>query len=232
MATTEQRSHAQLVTEDRQTGVVVTLTNGDRGNYLGLDELHDLGVIIDHAQDAGKRWLAFRQKGRDFCLGRAPEATGPAVRNALIGTVQRLQSLDLLTVAAADGGCTGFGVGLFALTDLSLATERTWFQFPEILDGAAPAIVASWLYDRVPLKQGLYWTATGARFTADDAVRFGLATLVVPQDQLKATMERTLAVLDQINPEQLRKDKSVALAMSATARDLTVRRAMAMQWFR
>lgn len=232
MATTERRGRAELVTEERETGVIVTLTNGEEGNYLGLEELQTLGAIIDRAEAGGKRWLALRQRGRDYCLGRSPEASGPAVRDALLGAVQRLQSLDLLTVGAADGGCVGFGVGVFALTDLSLATDRTWFQFPEILSGAAPAIVASWLYDRVPLKQGLYWTATGARFSADDALRFGLATLVVPPEELEATLERTLATLDRINPEQLRKDKSVALAMSAAPRDLAVRRAMALQWFR
>lgn len=231
MATTT-AGRAALEIVDRSTGVVVTLTNGDRGNHLGLEELEELASALESAEAAGKRWVLLRQEGRDFCLGRAPDASGPAVRDALLGTVQLLQRLDLLTVAAADGGCVGFGVGLFALTDLSLATDHTWFQFPEILHGPAPAIVASWLYDRVPLKQGLYWTATGARFTAEEALRFGLATLVAPPEELTSVTERLLATLDDLDAEQLRKAKSAALAMSAAPNDLTVRRAMALQWFR
>lgn len=231
MTTTEQRD-TQLVIEDRGEGLSLTLVAGDQGNYLGLEELTALTAALERAEASGKRWVLLQQRGRDFCLGRAPEISGPEVRDALIGVVQRMQKLELITVAAADGGCVGFGVGLFALNDVSLASDRAWFQFPEILHGAAPAIVASWLYDRVPYKQGLYWTLTGAKFEAQEALDFGLATRIVPADQLPAATEETLALLDGIPQEQLRKNKGAARVMSAAPRDLALRRAVAVQWFR
>lgn len=221
----------RLEFEEEGQGVIVTLASGDAGNYLSVDDLAVLGSVLDKAEETGKRWLLVRQQGRDFCLGRAPGQGGEDTRKALIGFVQRLQSLELITVAAADGGCAGFGVGLFALADISIATERAWFQFPEILHGPAPAIVASWLYDRVPYKQGLYWTVTGSKFGADDARHYGLASRVVGNESLAAVASETTRLLESLAPQALRNGKSVARAMSAAPPDLAVRRDMALKWF-
>jgi enoyl-CoA hydratase/carnithine racemase len=222
---------ATLEFDDRGTGLAITLASGDDGNYLSVADLSVLGSELQKAEQTGKQWVLFSQRGRDFCLGRAPGPAGEETRQALIGFVQRLQSLELLTVAAADGGCAGFGVGVFALADISIAAGTAWFQFPEILHGPAPAIVASWLYDRVPYKQGLYWTVTGARFDAEDACRFGLASRVVPAADLAATAKETVRALSELSPAAVHNAKSVARAMSTAPPDLAVRRSMALKWF-
>lgn len=222
---------AKLEFDERGEGVIVTLASGDAGNYLGVEELDVLAARLRGAEESGKRWVLLRQQGRDFCLGRAPGPSGETQRKALIGFAQRLQALELITVAVADGGCVGFGVGMFALADISIAAESAWFQFPEILHGPAPAIVASWLYDRVPYKQGLYWTLTGEKFTSADAYAFGLASRVVPAADLPAAAERTIATLDSLDPKAMRNAKTVAQAMSAAPPDPAVRRNMALKWF-
>ena len=223
---------AKIDVEERDEGVAITLLSGDTGNYLGVEELAQLTSVLDQAEQNGKRWILIRQQGRDFCLGRAPGGGGPDTRAALIGFVQRWQSAELLTVAAADGGCAGFGVGVFALADISVASDGTWFQFPEILgNGSYPAIVASWLFDRVPYKQALYWTVTGAKFTAADAYQFGLASVVVPAAGLPGRADEIVTGLESVSAKALRDGKSAAQAMSAAPRDLAVRRSMALKWF-
>jgi enoyl-CoA hydratase/carnithine racemase len=223
---------AKLEIDERGDGVAITLAGGDTGNYLGTEELGILSSALGRAEESGKRWVLLAQKGRDFCLGRAPEEGGEELREALIGFVQRMQALELITLAAADGGCAGFGVGLFALTDISVAANGCWFQFPEILHGPAPAIVASWLYDRVPYKQGLYWTMTGSKFDSGDAHRFGLASKVVPAAELAGAAQEAIDVLESLSPDAVRNAKSAARVMSAAPQDLAVRRAMALKWFR
>jgi enoyl-CoA hydratase/carnithine racemase len=223
---------AKIDVEERDEGVAVTLLSGDTGNYLGVEELDQLASVLDRAGDSGKRWVLIRQQGKDFCLGRAPGDGGEATRKALIGFVQRWQSAELITVAAADGGCAGFGVGVFALADISVASDGTWYQFPEILGNRSyPAIVASWLFDRVPYKQALYWTVTGAKFTAADAYQFGLASLVVPAAGLASQADEIVTGLESVPAKALRDGKSAAQAMSAAPRDLAVRRSMALKWF-
>jgi len=222
---------AKIEVEERGDGTVVTLASGDAGNYLGVEELDALSSRLRSAEDSGKRWVLLRQHGRDFCLGRAPGPTGEDTRKALIGFVQLMQAIDLVTVAAADGGCAGFGVGLFALADISIAADGAWFQFPEILHGPAPAIVASWLYDRVPYKQALYWTMTGEKFGSADAYQFGLASRITPASALRAAERQTIETLDSLSGEAIRNCKSAARVMSSAPPDLAVRRALALKWF-
>jgi enoyl-CoA hydratase/carnithine racemase len=222
---------AKLEFGEEGEGLTITLASGDDGNYLGVEELDVLAARLRSAEEAGKRWVLLRQHGRDFCLGRASGPGGEETRKVLIGFVQQLQAMELITVAVADGGCVGFGVGMFALADISIAAEGAWFQFPEILHGPAPAIVASWLYDRVPYKQALRWTLTGARFSAADAYMFGLASQVVPTAELPAAARETTDLLDGLSVAAIRNCKSVAQAMSSAPRDLAVRRAMALKWF-
>lgn len=222
---------AKLGFDEREQGLVITLASGDQGNYLGLEELDVLTARLRDAEESGKRWVLLRQEGRDFCLGRAAGPGGEATRKALLGFVQYLQSLELITVATADGGVCGFGVGLFALADISIAADGAWFQFPEILHGPAPAIVASWLYDRVPYKQALHWTLTGARFTAPDAYQFGLASRVVAAADLAAAASQTIDTLASLSLAAIRNCKGAAQVMSSAPRDLAVRRALALKWF-
>lgn len=217
---------------DQGDGIVVTLQSGDQGNFLGKRELATLTATLDRAEETHKRWVLFEHQGRDLCLGRATSAERSPARGELIGFVERLQSAGVLTIAASDGGSVGFGVGLFALADISLASERAWFQFPEILHGTAPAIVASWLYDRVPYKQGLYWTLTGSRFEAREAVQFGIGTKVVAEGQLARTVAETLTVLDGLDADQLTRDKTAAQVFRGMPHDLASRREVALRWFR
>jgi enoyl-CoA hydratase/carnithine racemase len=222
---------AKLEFDDQGDGLVVTLASGDAGNYLGVEELDVLGARLRSAEESGKRWVLLRQHGRDFCLGRAPGPAGEETRKVLISFVQQMQAMELITVAAADGGCAGFGVGLFALADISIAADGAWFQFPEILHGPAPAIVASWLYDRVPYKQALYWTLTGERFSSGDAYQFGLASRIVPASKLAGTAQQTIETLDSLSAKAMQDCKSAARVMRSAPSDLAVRRAMALKWF-
>jgi enoyl-CoA hydratase/carnithine racemase len=229
--TTAERNLTAIEEVGHGEGVVLTLANGDEGNYLGLEELDVLTDALDRAQGDGRRWVLLRQRGQDFCLGRAPQVTGAGVREALSGFVQHLQTLEVVTISAVRGASVGFGVGLCSLTDLTIASQDAWFQFPEILHGPAPAIVASWLYDRVPYKQALHWTLTGARFGAEEAHAFGLVSKVVAPGELDEHVDETLQLLDGLSAGAVRNAKSMGRAMSVAPPDPAVRRAMALRWF-
>jgi methylglutaconyl-CoA hydratase len=229
--TSAARSATAVEIDRRSDGTLVTLASGDEGNYLGPDELAIVTQALDDAERAGQRWFGLRQRGADFCLGRAPGPSGPDSRELLIGFVQRLQATELVTISAADGGCVGFGVGVFALCDVSLVATSGWFQFPEILHGTAPAIVASWLYDYVPYKQALRWTLTGARFEASDAYTFGLASELVETDELGAALDATIDTIEGIAPPVLHNAKTMGRAMSLVPPHPAVRKDVALKWF-
>jgi enoyl-CoA hydratase/carnithine racemase len=211
--------------------VVVTLAQGDAGNRLTIEGVARLSSLLDEAEASGKRWVMLDQRGADFCLGRAPGALSNAQREVLLDLVERLQSTKLITIVAATGGCAGFGVGLVALADISIITAGSWLQFPEVLGGSAPAIVATWLFDLVPYKQALYWMITGEVISAADARSFGLVTTVVAPQDLASAADAEARRVETMSGEVTAKVKSVARAMRRADPDLTVRRAMALKWF-
>ena len=75
---------AKIDVEERDEGVAITLLSGDRGNYLGVEELAMLTSVLDKAEETGRRWILLRQHGQDFCLAghRAPAVRTPGRRSA------------------------------------------------------------------------------------------------------------------------------------------------------
>ena len=222
---------SKLEIEETLEGVSVTLSDGDSGNYLGFSDISRIGKVLDDAESAGKKWVLLRQDGSDFCLGREHGRLNDSQRQVLIGLVEKLQTTNVVTLAAASGRCEAFGVGLFALADISIAAESTTFRFPEILEGFAPAIVATWLFDSAPYKQALNWILTGEQFNSEQALRYGMATEVVKADQLTAATNRVIERLSQISLEALSSCKGIARVMRENQLDLASRRSISLKWF-
>lgn len=218
-----------VIVEQVDGGVTVTLADGDGGNLLSIDEVSRLTDTVREADADGSSWVLLRHRGNDFCLGRAPGKLGTAEREVLIGLVQAIQAVNVLVISAADGGCAGFGAGLMALADISLVTEQAWMQFPEILRGSAPAIVATWLFDAVPHKLALYWIATAKRVDAEALVKHGIATRMV--SDLDEAVAGELAKLRELDPQALRRCKGIARVMRNAPADATARRDIALRWF-
>ena len=198
---------------------VITLTDGDNGNLLRMEDVQQLREDLRRIEDSDVKLVLVRQEGRDFCRGRKREKSGPQDFKALAETVEQWRALSAVTVAVASGSCRGFGVGLFALADISIASEETSFAFPEIRNGRAPTIVASWLFSRVPFKQGLHLLLTGREFTAAEAVGYGLATFAVPEAALQEAVTQTLEGLQETSSVALRECKAFAKAVSAGGAD-------------
>jgi enoyl-CoA hydratase/carnithine racemase len=208
----------------------ITLTDGDAGNLLDAADLDRLEDSIKHVQHADTPLLLIRQEGRDFCGGRAPGPMTVAQREVLSSIVRRLRELTAVTVSVASGACTGFGVGLFAQADISVAASSASFQFPEVAKGHAPALVASWLFDYVPRKRALEWIMTGRRFDAQEAVAAGLATTVVPDGEAAARAAALVAELSALDRGALRECRTLAEIMGGGPLDRRSQESIAVKW--
>jgi len=89
-------------------------------------------------------------------------------------------------IALMDGVTMGGGVGLSVHGDFRVATERLMFAMPETGIGLFPDVGGSWFLNKCPGEAGLYLALTGARIGAADAAALGLASHVVPSDQMGA----------------------------------------------
>lgn len=108
-----------------------------------------------------------------------------------------LRRPDLITVAAVQGHAIGAGFQLALACDLRVLTEDAQFTMAEVTLGLVPDLGGSKrLVELVGYSRALEICLTGRRVDAAEALRIGLANLVVPGPELAAAVaDLTAAVL-------------------------------------
>lgn len=87
-------------------------------------------------------------------------------------------------IGIAHGVVMGGGMGLLAGCRYRLVTPDITMAMPEISIGLFPDVGASWFLNRLPGRIGLFMGLTGARLNVTDAIRIGLADMVLlPEDR-------------------------------------------------
>ena len=131
-----------------EDGVILAELSRPPENLFSIELCDRLAALLDDPPE-GAHVLRFRSTGDVFCLGRDRGGSTPAeVRaeaEALAGLTRSAQRTRLVTVAEVQGDAAGFGVGLVAAFDVSVAVRDASFRFPEVGIGLAPALVLAWL---------------------------------------------------------------------------------------
>lgn len=97
----------------------------------------------------------------------------------------RLEALELPTIAAVNGPALGGGAELLLTLDLRLLAEGVCFGLPEIKMGLFPGAGGTQrLIRQMPVCRARELLFTGDSLSAEDAVAIGLANRVVPHGQL------------------------------------------------
>jgi enoyl-CoA hydratase/carnithine racemase len=100
-----------------------------------------------------------------------------------------LRSASLVTIAAVRGHAIGAGFQLALNCDLRVLADDARLSMAEVTLGLVPDLGGTKrLTELVGPSRALEICLTGRRITADEAVRIGLATAVVPADQLDAAV--------------------------------------------
>lgn len=170
--------------------VVVNLNRPERKNAFDaptIDALHEAFVTLK-GQD-GVRIVFLRGVGGAFCAGAdldwMREAAGwnedqnREDARGLAAMLHALHALPQLTVALVEGPAFGGGAGLAAACDMALATVDAQFSFSEVKLGLTPATISPYVVAAIGRRAARRLFATGERFGAEAAVRFGLVDRVV-----------------------------------------------------
>ena len=159
--------------------------------------------VTEMLNEAGKtsRAIVLKGTGEDFCLGR--EAMGqPAPVQEAYGVRDRSETIFNLygafrnarapIIGVVQGRAVGLGCALAALCDITLASDRARFQFPETAHRIMPTIAFSALVDRVPRKAAVFLIYSAQEINAEKALAFGLASDVVVAAELESAVARLL----------------------------------------
>ena len=88
-------------------------------------------------------------------------------------------------VSAVNGICQGGGLLIAMLSDVAVASERATFRAPELLLGIADTGYAAYLPPHIGLANARDLLLTGRRLDAQEALRMGLVSRVVPHERLR-----------------------------------------------
>ncbi len=120
-----------------------------------------------------------------------PDALGPDVLPFL--TIRDSQAP---VIAAVNGICQAGGLLVAMMADIAVASDRATFRVPELLRGIPDATYAAALPAHVGLAMARDLLLSGRPFGADEALRMGLLSRVVPHEELRgAAVEAARQVL-------------------------------------
>jgi enoyl-CoA hydratase len=193
--------YEMILTERRDKVALITLNRPDKRNALSIALRNEIDDCLDGlAQDDAVSVVVVTGAGPVFCAGfdrneffvREPEHL-KALMESTDTFHLRLMNFPKPLVAAINGSAMGGGLDLAVLCDVRLAAEGVVFAHPEIKFGA-PTLYGP-LAETIGGGLARDLCLTGRRIDAQEALRIGLVSNVVPPDRL---LDEAVAVANSI----------------------------------
>ena len=217
-------SYQTLLLDIRDGIAVLTINRPDKLNALNdqvVAELHQAALALK-ADDSVRGVILTGSGAKAFVAGAdigdlAKQGVLDGRQRALNGQ-QMLYAFERLgkpVLAAVNGFALGGGCELAMACHIRIAAENARFGQPEVNLGITPGYGGTQRLPRIVGKgNALYMLLTAEHVNAADALRMGLVSKVVPQDQLMAEAEKTMKAIVAKGPVAL------ALTMDAVDRGL------------
>src|SRR5579871_4773662 len=197
----------------------ITLNRPDKRNAISFELIEDLLGALDEVSKSDAIVLILTGAGKAFCsgmdldnlkglLGRTPEEN---VKDSetMVSLFRSLYEFPKVTIAAVNGPAIAGGTGLAFLCDFTLAVPEAKFGYTEVRIGFVPAIVSTFLLRQIGEKQARDLLLTGRIFDAEEALRLGLISEIVPPENLFTRTKELAAVLIGNSSASLRATKQL-----------------------
>jgi cyclohexa-1,5-dienecarbonyl-CoA hydratase len=139
--------------------------------------------------------------------------------------IRALVASKKVTIAAVDGHCLGGGAELAMVCDVVYTTASAQWGFPEIKLGCYPPVACTALAALVGQKRVAELILTGRTISGNEAADMGLANRAVRDEELDATVNRTMQELLRLSPAALAVTKKAFYAWDAMHFDKGLARA-------
>ena len=186
----------------RDDVVLVEMNDPDRYNALTTGMVDELkATFADLRADRTVRAVVLAGQGRGFCAGanmtgddvqpeqardRGPVGTIHYAQENLAELIMAIHELPQPVIAAVHGAAVGGGLAISLACDLRVASDDAFFASHFIRVGLSSCDVGtSYILPRVVGPTiAAELMLTGRRFTAEEALRYGMLNRVVPRDEL------------------------------------------------
>lgn len=214
-------SYQTLLLEIRDGIGFLTINRPDK-----LNALND--TVVAELHEAAKALKAHPEVRGVILTGSGPKAfvagadIGDLARQGVLdgrdralngqAMLRALETMGKPVLAAVNGFALGGGCELAMACHIRIASENARFGQPEVNLGITPGYGGTQRLPRIVGKgNALHMLLTGEHVNAQDALRMGLVSKVVPQDQLMAEAEKAMKTIVGKGP--------IALALTIDAVD-------------
>jgi 2-(1,2-epoxy-1,2-dihydrophenyl)acetyl-CoA isomerase len=185
----------------------ITLNRPDRMNAFTAAMIEEWAQVLEDARlDGDVRAVILTGAGRGFCAGadlrggsgvaETARTEGPIsaadrrnwLRDGVHNVPRQVALLDKPYIAAVNGAAVGAGMDMCSMCDLRIASEQARFAMSYVKVGLVPGDGGCYFLPRiVGLAKALELIWTGDFVDAEEALRIGYVSQVVPADELLPT---------------------------------------------
>src|SRR5579862_3771981 len=189
----------EILTQQDGSILRITINRPEQGNGMTDPMVVELTQIIREAPKTSQV-IVLRGAGKEFCIGRAgmggPPPAGPVEaytrRNEsdiVFDAYGIMRSVPIPVIAVVQGKALGFGCAIAAACDVTLASDASSFQVPEMGHNILPGMVMSSFIDRVTRKGLSYLVWSQNIVSAERALSYGIVSDVFPAAKLDEAVD-------------------------------------------
>ncbi len=195
----------------------VTLNKPESRNAIGtLEDCDELAEALWRANDDGDvNVVILTGAGKSFCAGgdlkairersgigprATPDGTRANYRRGVHTIIKALAEIEVATIAAINGHAIGLGLDIGVICDMRIAGASAKMASSFVKVGIIPGDGGAWiLTNAIGATRAAELVLTGDTIDAEEAMRIGLVSRVVADDQLMDEA-RKLAERVAVNP--------------------------------
>ena len=199
----------------REGAAWITLNRPDKRNALSAGLVNEMFEHLEAAEaDDAVRCIVITGNGPAFCAG----ADLKSPPGSIVDGKQAVAYPEVLTrilnnrkpvIAAINGAAFAGGLGLVSAADIAISVENAKFSFTEVQIGVIPAIISVVCLRKLGTHHGMRLFLTGERFTAKEAVDYGMVHKSVPEDQFLATVQAEIDAIKLGGPNAIAEAKKL-----------------------
>lgn len=210
----------------------IRLNRPEIRNAFNPQMINELTKAFEKAEkDAKIRIVVLRGQGKSFCAGAdlewmksmAEYSKKENVKDSekLFDMFKAARACSKPTIGILQGHVMGGGLGLAATCDFALAEKETQFCFSEVKLGLVPAVISSFVLEKMSYPHALRAMLSAETFSADQAMQWGLVSFVGSMSEVESDLQRLCQNLLRNGPEALRATKKI---VQTIGRSINVRK--------
>jgi methylglutaconyl-CoA hydratase len=202
----------------------LTLDRPEKRNAISAEMIAEIEAALEAIEASEARVAILTGAGKAFSAGMDLEALEQMARQSaeenekdsrrMAKLFRQIYAFPKPLIAAVNGAAIAGGCGLATLADFTLAVPQAKFGYTEARIGFIPALVSVFLIRQIGEKRARELLLTARLFDAEEALRLGLVTEIVPGERLDERARELAGTLLENSPTSLARAKRLLFALA------------------